>query len=56
MVARLPGTTKNVNRAGKFSTAVARSGNNELRWLLHLNLPPALFVNMFKIRNITIQS
>ena len=49
-VARLPGATKNVIRAGKFSRVVARLGNNELRWLLHLNSPPTLVVNMFKIK------
>ena len=49
MFARLPGATKNFNWASKFSTAVARLGN-ELRWLLHLNLPPTLFVNTFKIK------
>ena len=28
----------------------AESGNNELHWVLHLNLPPTLVVNMFKIK------
>ena len=50
MVARLPGATKNFNRAGKFSTVVAQSGNNKLHRLLHLNLLPTLVVNMFKIK------
>ena len=49
-VARLPGATKTFIRAGKFSRVVARSGNNELRRLLHLNSPPTLVVNMFKIK------
>ena len=49
-VARLPGATKNFNQAGKFSRVVARSGNNELHRLLHLNSPPTLVVNMFKIK------
>ena len=50
MLARLPRATKNLNRAGKFSTVVRWSGNNELHWLLHLNLPPTSVVNMFKIK------
>ena len=44
------GITKNFIRAGKFSRVVARSGNNELHRLLHLNSPPTLVVNMFKIK------
>ena len=50
MVAHLPGATKNFNQAGKFSTVVAQSGNNELHQLLHLNSQPSLVVNMFKIK------
>ena len=46
----LPGATKTFIRAGKFSPVVARSGNNELRRLLHFNPLPTLVVNMFKIK------
>ena len=46
----MPGATKNFNWAGKFSTVVARSVNNELHWLLHLNSLPTLVVNMFKMK------
>ena len=56
-VACLPGATKSFNRAGKFSTVVARSGNNKFRQLHHLNSLPSLVVSVFKIKkyhNITV--
>ena len=49
-LAHLPRATKYLNQAGKFSTVVAWSGNNKLRQLLHLNSPPTLVVNIFKIK------